>query len=102
MIYYRGKINQAEYISRHAKPIERLPIIEQGEADHLNNLLFMLHTTLIIDHIGIAEIAKSIYNDPTISYIAKLIKNGQTWTPKYAPDNAKQVKKLLPELGINR
>ncbi|CAB4022967.1 Hypothetical predicted protein, partial [Paramuricea clavata] len=37
--YQRGKINQSDYLSRHAKPIEKLTREERQEADDLNNLL---------------------------------------------------------------
>ena len=88
VVYQTGKINQADYLSRHAKHIEQLPLNQQREAEDLNNLLYMLHTTPIIDHISIAAIARETSNDNTLSYIADLVKNGKTWIPKDAPANA--------------
>ena len=80
--YQRGKINQSDYLSRHAKPIEKLTREEQQEADDLNNLLYMLHTTPIIDCMGIGAIAQATKNDPTLRKIATLISQGSTWIAK--------------------
>ena len=71
--YQRGKINQSDYLSRHTKPIEKLTREEQQETDHLNNLLYMLHTAPIIDCMGIGTIAQVTKNDPILSKIATLI-----------------------------
>ena len=57
--YQQGNINQADYLSRHAKPINLLPREEQQEAEDLNNLLYMLHSTPVLDHISIAAIANA-------------------------------------------
>jgi hypothetical protein len=94
VVYQLGKINQADYLSRHAKPIEKLPTSQQGEADDLNNLLYTLHITPIMDHIGISEIAKSTASDRTLAYILDLIKMGRTWIPKDAPTKAMQQRNI--------
>ena len=68
--YQRGKINQSDYLPRHAKPIEKLTREEQQEADELNNLLYMLLTTPIIDCMGIGTIAQATKNDPTLTKLS--------------------------------
>ena len=40
------------------KPIEKLLVNEQTEADDLNKQLYTLHTTPIVDHIGFAKITR--------------------------------------------
>ena len=74
--YQCGKINQSDYLSRHVKPIEQLPHVEQQEPDDLNNLLYMLHTTPIIDCMGIGTVAQATKNDPILTKIGALINQG--------------------------
>ena len=57
--YQKGKINQSDYLSRHAKLLEKIPKGEQKETEDLNNLLYILHTTPVIDCITIAAIAQA-------------------------------------------
>ena len=56
--YRKGKLNLSDYMSRHGQPLKILPRDQQKEPDELNNLLYALHTTPVIDHIGLATIAK--------------------------------------------
>ena len=98
--YQRGKINQSDYLSRHAKPIEKLTREERQEADDLNNLLYMLHTTPIIDCMGIGTIAQATQNDPTLKKIATLVNQGLTWIEKTESKEIQRFQKVLPELTM--
>ncbi len=98
--YQRGKVNQSDYLSRHAKPITALPQEEQTEADDLNNLLYLLHTTPAIDCLGISTIAQATHEDPTLQKIATLIKKGQSWIPKTEPANVQRFRPILPQLTV--
>ena len=98
--YQRGKINQSDYLSRHAKPIEKLTREERQEADDLNNLLYMLHTTPIIDCMGIGTIAQATQNDPTLKKIATLVNQGSTWIEKTESKEIQCFQKVLPELTM--
>ncbi len=100
MTYQRGKVNQSDYLSRHAKPITALPQEEQTEADDLNNLLYLLHTTPAIDCLGISTIAQATHEDPTPQKIATLIKKGQSWIPKTEPANVQRFRPILPQLTV--
>ena len=82
--YQRGSSNQADYLSRHAKPIHVLDASEQSESEDLNNLLYTLHTTPIMDIIGIAAIAKATNNDKNLKQLQDIVTKGQTWIPKTA------------------
>lgn len=90
--YQKGKINQADYLSRHGKPIEKLTPEEQNEAEDLNNLLYMLHTTPVMDHIGLATIAKETMKDVTLLKLSDLIKSGQ---PDIKVSKFKHMKDLM-------
>ena len=74
--YQKGKINQADYLSRHGKAIEKLSTDEQHETEDLNNLLYMLHITLVIDHIGLATIALETEKDPTLQKLVEIMRSG--------------------------
>lgn len=100
VVYQRGKINQSDYLSRHAKPIEKLPREEQREADDLNNLLYLLHTTPAIDCMGIATIAQATKDDQTLRKIAALINKGQTWIHKTEPAEVQRFRTILPQLTV--
>ena len=75
--YQKGKINQADYLSQHAVPIKRLYKDIQKEAEDLNHLLYMLHITPIMDHIGLGRIATETAKDPTLQIISQRLKSGK-------------------------
>ena len=80
--YRKGALNQSDYMSRHSKPLSKLPKKQREECEELNNLLYSLHTTPVIDHIGLARIAEETSADKTL-----------------CPD-VQQFKQILPELTI--
>ena len=66
VVYRKGKLNQSDYISRHAKPIERMSLQIQREAEENTNLLYVLHSTPIIDCISLTTIATETSSDKTL------------------------------------
>ncbi len=75
--YKRGSANLSDYLSRHATPLHMLSTDEQHEPDELNNLLYMLHTTPIMDNIGLATIAQHTDNDKVLICSSQ---NSEKWT----------------------
>ena len=98
--YQKGKLNQTDYISRRGKPIEKVPVKEQKEVQDLNNLLYALHTTPIIDHISLATISRETVKDKTLSQLIKIVKKGDTWLPKNCSSKLRKFKEILPEITI--
>ena len=98
--YRPGKDNQADYLSRNATPISQLSIEEQGEPDYLTNLLYTLHTTPIMDHIGLAMIAEHTTNDHTLRKLRDIVTKGQTWIPKDADSKLRKFQKILPTITV--
>ena len=98
--YQPGKNNQAVCLSRHAIPISKLPVDEQNESDDLIKLLYTLHTTPIIDHIGLARIAKCTTDDPTLHNLREIIQKGQTWISKGSGVKLLKFSKILPTITI--
>lgn len=96
--YVKGKLNQVDFVSRRAKDIQLIPKDEQDESEDLNNLLYMLHTTPVIDHIGIAEIARATMEDDTLQQVTELVKEGRTWLHKSADSKLKKFASILPEI----
>ena len=90
--YQKGKINQADYLSRHGKPIEKLSTDQQHEAEDLNNLLYMLHTTPVTDHIGLATIALETKKDPTLQKLVEIMRSGR---PNIETSEFKHMKDLM-------
>ena len=82
VFYQKGKQNRTDYLSKNAKHISKLSHAEQTEAEDLQKLLYILHTTPIMDHITLAAIAKATAEDPTLGILQNLIREGKTWIPK--------------------
>ena len=61
--YQPGKQNQTDFLSRRAKPLEIIPKEEQEEANDLNNLLYTLHITPIMDTVGLSKISLETEKD---------------------------------------
>ena len=92
--------NLSDYLSRHATPLHMLSTDEQHEPDELNNLLYMLHTTPIMDNIGLATIAQHTDNDKVLSTLRKIVKSGQTWIPKDADEQLRKFTSILPSITV--
>lgn len=100
VIYQKGKVNQTDFISRRAKPLDKVPASEQDELNDLNNLLYLLHTTPVIDHIGLAAISTETKKDETLKQLAAIVKSGKTWIPKESSPELKKFKEILPEITL--
>ena len=100
VVYQRGKQNQTDYISRRASPLQTRSKEEQQEAESINNLLYMLHTTPIVDRITLKAIAEETSNDETLNKLQMIVQEGKTWIPKDADESLKKFKPILPEITI--
>ena len=98
--YQKGSLNQVDYLSRHARKISSLPAIQQNECNELNNLLYMLHTTPVTDHISLARIAQETASDNVLSKIQSIVRNGQKSISKHEPPEVKKFESILPELTL--
>ena len=88
--YQHGKKNQSNYPLRHGKPFCDLTEEEQNEADELHNLLYLLNTTPVTNHLGISLIAKHIEEDPILSVTTYC----QIWQKRDTQIFIKQVTKI--------
>ena len=98
--YRKGKLNQSDYLTRHAKPLSKLPVKEQKEPEELNSLLYALHSTPVIDHIGLASIATATSSDKVLQKVCKYVKSGQSWIPKSEIAAVQKFRQILPELTL--
>ena len=98
--YQKGKLNQADFVSRRAKPLNKIPLNEQNEVNDLNKLLFVLHTTPIIGHIGMDRIVTETKNDQVLKELSKIVQRGQKWIPKNAEPELYKFRQILPEISI--
>ena len=92
--YQKEKPNQTDFMSRQAKPWEKVPKSKQDEADDLNNLLYMLQTNPVIDSIGLATIAKHTKSDAVVNDLTALIKQGKTWISKPADNKLRKFEQI--------
>ena len=100
VVYQKGRKNQTDYLSRRALPVSKRPVEEQEMADSINNLLYTLHTTPIVDKITLKAIAEETENDPVLKKIKRMIINGETWIQKDEDEGVRKFKPILPEITI--
>ena len=100
VVYQRGSQNRTDYISRHAKPLNKLPLSEQTEATDLNNLLYTLHTTPIVDRITLARIASETAKDETLISLRNIVEKGQTFIPKSASESLLKFQPILSQITV--
>ena len=93
--YQKGSLNSADIMSRKSTPLKCIPGSQQKEVNELNNLLYALHTTPIVDHISLAKIAQKTMEDEVLTRVTQLIKNGSR---KAASSDVEEVKKFNPIL----
>ena len=96
--YQKGRLNQTDFVSRRAKPWVKVPKNEQDEADDLNNLLYALHTTPVMDSIGLATIAKHTRNDLILNDLTAIVKQGKAWISKKADPKLRKFEQILSEI----
>ena len=94
------RANLTDFLSRRGKPLKQISLDEQNELNDLNNLLYMLHTTPVMDQISIGAISTETQSDPVLSKLLKILKDGQTWIPKNADSELKKFQQILPELTL--
>ena len=99
VVYQKGKHNQTDFLSRRAAPMRKCSE-EQERADSINNLLYALHTTPIVDKITLKCIAEETVKDEVLSKLVKLVKSGQTWIHKSEDESLLKFKAILPEITI--
>jgi len=75
--YQKGSLNNADIMSRQSTPLTTLPSKQQKEAHELSDLLYMLHTTPIVDHISLAQIGEKTESDPVLSRVRDLVKGSR-------------------------
>ena len=98
--YRRGAKNVSDYMSRHATPMNALSTEELNEPDELNNLLYTLHTTPLMDHIGLSTISSHTQQDETLRVLSSIIQKGQTWIPKESAPQLRRFSSILHSLTI--
>ena len=98
--YRKGSLNQSDYMSRRARRLSTLPKDQQQECHELNNLLYMLHTTPVIDHIGLADISQKTGLDSVLSKVQKLVREGKTSVPKQECEGVNKFEPIFSELTI--
>ena len=100
LIHCKGSSNQADYMTKRSKPLSKLPKNQRKEPEELNNLLYMLHVTPVIDHIGLGSIAVATAEDPVLKKIQSFIREGVEHIPKGEEPEVWKFNQILPELMI--
>ena len=98
--YQKGIKNRTDFLSRNAKPLSQLSNEEQNEADDINYILYMLHSTPITDRIGLSTIAKHTASDPILKDLREIISEVKTWIPKASSSKLYKLKEIVPEITV--
>ena len=100
VVYRKGSSNQSDYLSRHAKPYTKLTEEERNDTNEVNNRLYSLHTTPIIDHIGLAVISQETAKDETLKQLLHTIHHSQSFIPNTASVKLRKFNKIISELTV--
>ena len=98
--YHKGSANISDFMSRHGKPLHMLTIEQQKESEESSNLLYMLHSTQVVDRMGIGHIATETLKDETLSKIQAFIRKGQTTIPRQESDGVRKFAPIINELTL--
>ena len=98
--YQRGKVNQSDYLSRHAKPIAAL-----HQEELLKQMTSIIPCTYFKPHQpSIAWVSEQLHKPPTedhtLQKIATLIKKGQSWIPKTELAEVQRFRPILPQITV--
>ena len=100
VVYQKGKYNQTDFLSRRAVPIMKRTEKEQQRSESINNLLYALHTTPIVDKISLKSVAEETENDEVLRKLQEIVRSGKTWIPKGETENLKKFSAILPEITV--
>ena len=100
LVYRKGKTNIADYMSRHSKPLHKLSSTEQKENQEISNLLYMLHSTQVVDYISIGKISEETRKDKVLCKIQNMIRKGQRSIPKNEDDDVRKFDPILQDLTL--
>ena len=100
VVYQKGRKNQSDFLSRRAVSLEKRSKEEQQKSAEINNLLYMLHTTPIIDKITLKTIAAETAKDTVLTKLKNIVATGKTWIPKHAEEALLKFKSILPEITV--
>jgi len=73
---------------------------EKSEASDLNNLLYLMHTTPIMDKITLSRIATETAKDPILTELKTLLKEGKMYIPKSAKEELKRFAEIMGQITI--
>ena len=98
--YQKGQINPTDCLSRRGKPLAEIPIEQQKEVDDIKNILYMLHTTPIIDNLGLTRIARETNKVEILKQLREIIERGPRWIPNTSDACLKKFEQVIPEITL--
>ena len=98
--YQKGSSNQADYMSRRGRDLTTLSPPLQRESHELNNLLYALHSTPIVYHISLAEIARETHTDVVLSRVVEMVRKGSKSADRQDCDKVRKFNPILTELTL--
>ena len=100
VVYQKGKKNQADFLSRSAVPINKRGKEEMESSESINNLLYTLHITPIIDKITLKAISEETNTDPILKELKNIVISNQQWIPNSSDKKLLRFKNILSEITI--
>ena len=98
LVYRKGKLNPADFLSRHARDLNSLPEEIQDETEEYSKLCWFLHTSPVMEAVTVLKIKEHTKECRTLEKLKKCIKKGEI--PK-DEEELKQYRRIFMELTIS-
>ena len=85
VVWKKGKLNKADYLSRHAVPWEDVPSVEKDETGEFEKLIWFLQYSPYVESLSVSNIVKESESDPVLCQIRKALRKG--YPPKLDKNN---------------
>ena len=96
--YQKGKLNQADFLSRHAQSGDNA---REQKDDELSNLLYLLHTTPATDCMDMDKVVKETNEDAALSRVKEILNQGYEKIPKHETEEVLKFKAIYNELTVS-
>ena len=98
MIYQKGDVNRADFMSRHATKLSNVPGEWVEEAQELEKTIWFLNYSPYSEAVSLPKIIQETQKDKTLSKLITCLKKG--FVPKQHQEELKPYKKIWDSITI--
>ena len=102
VVYEKGEKNPADYLSRHAMPLNQIPSEQMEETNELEKTIWYLQYSPYLEAIKMESIVKETERDPVMKKLKDFLKKGHSHTqdPDLKPYTKFVDKLMITQTGI--